>query len=275
MGNNSGFVDLEIMGKVNFDGLVKIRRCSIIAEDYSASVSIRFAVSDEGNLSRVRVAEIHPADKNSCVMRDNYCLNESARPGLAYRLLNSVFGNTSFTTDQDYTLTNGMFPDASLDINDNDYALALQQAIGALFLVAVGHFVGGLSTSEIWTDTSAVGVSVTPGLLYFSIGICLSIVVVAAFQIFLLQMSIRRQPDRFLKHLNDCVTLKQEGLMCIANYVSDQSKKNPSSWHEQAFSYGEDRKTIGLEKGILRFGMRKEISKFKSGKVYSYVPIGK
>lgn len=257
-GLNQTTVVLDVTSKSG--SFVDGKHCRISFTDRRAIIDIDFNLHGASNLKLNRVLDIRPSDPSSCIKFDGRCLNYPKRSDFSYSLIKASLQQSYYQIDK---ITS--FPDPMLTPDASDYEYEIENFMSMLLLNAIAQFVDPLTITEVFTDDQLMKMNVVHQLNYALITLSCLCVLMSVLQIFLDLVQLGRTPDSLLRKLHEVIQPGKEHLKSLAFLANIRPNDD---WTIQYINYGEDRTTVGEEKGFLRFGARKEIVRYKADRVY-------
>ncbi|KAI8897924.1 hypothetical protein BC833DRAFT_15693 [Globomyces pollinis-pini] len=267
-GVRTSLLDLEISSWDSSLTSLKTRRCSIIAREFSGFTRVRYGIDEQDKtVTRLLVDYIGPNAPKSCQKIGNRCLDDPKIPNLTYSLFAPVFDKTVHALSKSYASMFRIFPDPSTDVADVVYEKEMAESIGLVLLAARSHLATTIEPYSISSPTSIV-LDIDYWFMILTIITAIFCPIVAALIVTFDLIKLEKAPDSLLRRLSQSVKPGKRFLEDISTYVSHIYVPSQDDWDFAPVRFGEDKKTTSDPLGLLRFGGKKDIVKFKNGRPY-------
>ncbi|KAI8902388.1 hypothetical protein BC833DRAFT_574067 [Globomyces pollinis-pini] len=265
-GQNSSAVDFRISKRT--DAGILTRRCSLIARDYRGSVKIRYHTSKLGRVTTMGVTSIGPSNPATCKIDAGYCLNTPLRPNLSFTLLSNVFTIGDSNLQKGFTERFQLMPDPSVTISDDIFSKLIALNMVVALKSSVGSFIGETIPVDLLTDEISVQFNMNNVLFILTL-VTASICIVLAVGLILINVLTLNQPNRLLRRLSLSMKPGAQYMADISKLVyTNYVKNDESNWDADNIRFGESRQTVKDDVGVLRFGKREDLVKYRDTKAY-------
>jgi hypothetical protein len=261
-GVNFTQADVEIISRKTSDFHGK--RCRILIGEYRGIVKSRYSIRN-GVPVQEGIQTIETDSSLPCLKSGTQCLNQVKRSQLSRVLLNAAFSTTTATVDRTKYL-----PDPAVSRSDFAFQQEMNSFIGTLLYNSAIMFLTTQNVGVLYTNTKALNLQVQPVLQFTTIALCMFCLSLACMQIAFDLMQLGKANNDLLRKVHLVVKPGQHNLLSIAQFSKESidSAAVMDEWDFAAVKFGEDRKTTSSPLGILRFGTRRDIVKFKEDRAY-------
>jgi hypothetical protein len=240
------------------------KRCRILIGEYRGMVKSRFSIRS-GVPIQEAVQSIEADPSVPCTQVGTRCFNRAKRSQLSRILLNAAFSTTSATVERTKYL-----PDPSVTQSDNAFQYEMNSFVGLLLYNSASMFLTTQNEGILYTNTKALNLQVQPILQFTTIALCMFCLSLACMQIAFDLIQLGKASNELLRKVHLVVKPGQQNLLSIAQFSKEtiDSAAVMDEWDYVGVKFGEDRKTANSPLGILRFGTRRDIVKFKDDRAY-------
>jgi hypothetical protein len=241
------------------------KRCRAVMRDHRATVAYKYGVVRGRYLKKDEVLSLEPEDLETCEEYESVCVNLPKRSDLSYTLLKSALTRSYYDVDPRSRL-----PDPK-DFDVEDFEHEFQEFVAVLLINSAAHFMEDRETSsELFSDSKASKFRIAPALNFTILGLGSACIAISVLLIVFDLIQLGKVPDRLLRRLHSVIRPGKAHLAGLAVYAGSHMNGNTyiDDWIEHDIRFGEDRTTVCEEKGILRFGTKKEIVRYKDKRDY-------
>lgn len=249
---------------ISKDNVLIGKYCRVKVMEGRAHVKSQYQISQDNDFRREKIASILPIDASTCENYGKLCLNKPLREDLSYTLL-----KTSFDVGQLTVLKSRFFPDPA-QYSMLKYEIEIRKFIGIMLLNAALEYVDGIEPAQIYSEDQYSTLEIDSSLKILTI-IASSICVVMSVGLILIDIvQLDKVPNTLLRKLSKSIQPGINNLKTISEYVANNSelKLGSGDWDTEPVRFGEDRRTVGEATGLLRFGGKKDVVKFKDDRTY-------
>jgi hypothetical protein len=267
----STILDLELFSQDKT--YYNVRRCITTIYERSGEVNTKYKIDYTKQVSIESIAEIRPTDIYTCTIIGGHCLNMAQRPGLSYALVTSIFQNNSKIILPDPNAVNSdLFPTQNTVLTDVYYEKELAIALSRMFSTIAGSFAEQKDIIQVQSDNPSFRLIIDPILSQIAIIVGAFCVIFSVLMITVDLIKLEKVSDEQLKHLSSILKPGLKNLQATSEFctglICDLDNPVTGDWHNTIAKYGECKKLAAQDAGKLRFGVKKDISHFKKGRIY-------
>jgi hypothetical protein len=263
-GRNTTYTDFDIYSANSHQ--VSAKRCRAVISDMRGNIAYKYNVVDGSTLRKESIHYIAASDPRTCVDYEGMCLNFARRRNATFLLVTGVFQQREYSVDK-----SSWFPDPLRTTNHTDFELNVQDFLAAAVATSAIQYFTVDETSDLQTNDKASRFKVVAELRIAVLVIGILNVCIAILHIVLDLIQLSRVPNALLRTLSKVVKSGALNAQSLAMHITGEMKGrkqlNPEWFHEK-IRFGEDRLTVGQDYGILRFGKKSEIVRFKDKREY-------
>ncbi|KAJ3259958.1 hypothetical protein HK103_001468 [Boothiomyces macroporosus] len=258
--------DVQLSG-VDSNGNVVSRQCAFMISEYQADAGVRYSIDENGFPTRLSVNSI-VGNNSTCMSIGDVCLGASSRSLLAYSLYTYGFP-TNITINKLYGTLN-LLPDPGSSMSDLDFGQQMMKFLSLNLLMTASSLPSSRLPCTLMTDNVAVKMNIDPVLMWVSIVTASIASIIAILLIVTDLIKLEKASDLLLRRLSRSVQPGKKLLEDCSVMVSKlcMPGANNDDWVTTPIRFGEDKATSNNTLGILRFGVKKEIVKFKATRAY-------
>lgn len=268
LGEGAASFDFEFSAPMQANGLLKSKRCSIVARDLSGIASVRYNLGVDGVSTRKQIDTITTRFPSNCTLAGDYCLNFSSIPNLSVKVMSVAFAGGLVSIDQAYSFSMDLIPDASAEMSDSQFSIRAAEVIGMNLLIAASKFNYISVPAVIMSDGSAVQLNIQTWLLALTLANAVFCPLLAFVLLMIDILTIRKINNVLLRRLSQSIKPGQKHVSELAEYVSQIFDQFNPDWDLAVARFGEDRRTTSDAQGKLRFGSKKDVVRFKPRRLY-------
>ncbi|KAI8895620.1 hypothetical protein BC833DRAFT_622862 [Globomyces pollinis-pini] len=266
-GNRAASVDFHL-SSYNSAGVQMSVRCIAVANDYRGYAEINYRISDVGHANSLGVEHIRPLDSTSCKTVGGICLNKSKREGLSYSLFKNLFDFDNISVHQKES--SEYLPDPAKRLSKETLSFDIGVFLGNSLLVSSSIYTATTNSLDLFNMSVAVKFQVDS---IFQLVTALSAVICIVWSIVIIVYDVTSLDynNVLLRRLSrsfTCETFFLEEMAELTKKMFEHAPPLNPNWKKEIIRYGESLSTINFDIGILRFGHKNDLIKFKDGREY-------
>lgn len=235
-----------------------------MVREYNGSTLVRYGLSPTGGTVRRKVESVEPIYYRTCSKIGKSCLDQAKRTGLADNLIKMVFSQKSYLFNQRLAYSSNVAPDPSAPGSDRIFEENVQKLIGNALIIAASIIPSKEVPVTLQTDTIQVKLIVKQWLLILTVAVASIAAIYPMMLISIGLIRIKKNSNHFLRLLYERVQPGKEFIEDSAVLCVDLKEDH----HTALIKYGEDKKTVSNAIGVLRFGLKHDIAKYKENRPY-------